>query len=336
MMTQVQIQEMTQTQVQQTSHIFPQAPSVVKIHPLPKKAEFFTYTLNDYLTISAWMPDGFEEVHQQTRSSPSRFYDNHCSDCERNCANFLNQYEDENGDIDWDEVPSGRDHCFVYQEGYSGQYCPEGYVMEDYNIDIKVSNMVFDIDLSIYRESLGRFYKTGDSAYLCAGYEEDGEINVTEVLMASNVFGSEDYPEGICWGNNQRPETLREIVTQYFSTPFNNDLTNINAFAENCDSIRNYVDYGAFDVDSKYTYICSGAEADTFLFLDAENDVTSFFTFLCAGFKPLEKTPHIMIVPAKEATIEKNGGRYQGYRTIPDDVGKRWFVSQEGLLIGQI
>lgn len=336
-MVQVQFQRMTQTQSKTISHIFPEVPPVVKVHPLPKKAEFFTYSINDHLTISAWMPDGVETINQQRNYSNDSFYDRYCSDCERNCHDFLAANLDDDGEVCWEYIPGGENnHCFVYEEGFYGQSCPEGYEAIKEDINLIVANMVFSIKLTYMNERQGRFEKAGDSAYLCAGYCENGEVFTTKTLMASNVFGDSEYPESICWGSNERPNTLREIVTGYFSTPFNNDLVPLSAFEDNSDELRNLVKSEGFSYDPDHTYICLGEEADTLLLLDAEKDITSFFTMLCAGFKPLEEASHIMIIPAKEATIEKNGGHYRGYQTIPDDVGKSWFVTEDGLLVGQI
>jgi hypothetical protein len=336
MMSQVQSQTMTQVQTQVNSHIFPQAPSVVNIHPLPQGAEFFTYSLADFLTISAWMPNGFQSVHQEQKSSNDDFYHEHCDGCERNCYDFLHQYIDEDGDVVWCDVPGGA-HCHVYEEGYYGQQCPEGHEPGPKEVNFEVSNMVFEISLSYRNEPSGRFVRYGDSAYLCAGKIEYRELYSTDILMASNVFGSEDYPEGICWGGNDAPQNLRSIVAGYFSTPFNNDLVSLDAFEDNCRDIRRYVRNAQYGREyDNHKFLCYGEDVDTLLCLDAEKNVTSFFTLLCAGFKPLEGAEHIMLIPAKEEVVFKNGGKYFGYQTIPDDVGKQWFVTQEGLLIGQI
>jgi len=81
-------------------------------------------------------------------------------------------------------------------------------------------------------------------------------------------------------------------------------------------------------------YLCQGA--DQLIMVDAEKNKTAFFHLLTAGYKSLSKAPHIMILPVKESTIHKNGNVFEGYLTDEDSVGKQWFITTDGLLIGQV
>lgn len=320
------------------SYIFQAAPPQVKVHNLPRKAKFFTYGVNDRLTISAWMPDRFDTVNQTMRMTNDRFANEYCEGCERNCSSFLEEYFDEDGDIDHDRLGP---HCFVYDEGYHGQHCPEGHVKEDEDVHFDIADMVFEIFLEV-RNRDEIFVKRGDTAYLSAGYvsTEDGSTMVfkTQSRSASNVFGSDRYPEAICWGATRRPETLREIVTNYTSTPFNNDLTRIPAFENHCEAIRDYVIGDSYDEapSREYKFLCNGDGVDALIMLDAEHNIPAFFTMLCAGYKTLPELPHIMLIGASEATLERDGVTYRGYLTIPDAVGKQWFISNDLQLVGQV
>ena len=316
------------------SHIFQSAPPAVKIHKLPRKAKFFTYEATDHLTISAWMPDGFDSVNQEVRESNDQFYNNHCDGCERNCHDFLEEYLDEDGEVD--DYRLGP-HCFVYEDGYSGQLCPLGNVKQDMDISFDIADMVFEIDLEV-RNRNRLFAKLGDSAYLSAGYvdEEAGPVVFkTHNYTASNVFGNASHPEAICWGGVRHPENLREIVTNYAATPFNNDLTKIPAFENHCELIRGDVASDAY-IESNQKFLCQGGGVDALIMLDAEDNIPAFFTMLCAGFTSLPELPHIMLIGATEATLERGGAAYQGYLTIPDAVGKQWFVSKDLQLVGQV
>jgi hypothetical protein len=315
------------------SVIFPTSPAKVKLHNLPKNSEYVTYQVGENLTISVWLPDGYRRIEQENEVTNDDFYYRHCEDCERNCYSFLNQYEDEEtGDVDWDH-PDLHGHCNVYDDGYHGQPCPLGYEEESDTIEFDISPMVFEVVLSHIGES-ERFSILWDSAYLCAGnVDESGVFRSTEVAMAANVFGNEDQVEKICWGGNMPPNNLREIVTDYFSTPFNNDLTPICAFEENVGRIRNEVYCENFyPSDDK---ILAEGGPDTLALVDAEKDVTAFFHLLAAGYKPLPEAPHVMIIPLYERTIQVNGNSYSGYVSNNDSVGKQWFFSTDGELIGQ-
>jgi hypothetical protein len=320
-------------EAQQMSAIFPTKPPEGTLHFIPKNAEFISYRIGDNLVISAWMPDGFYTVETNITKTNDEFFEDYCDGCERNCSSFLDQYADEDGDINWDDIPGG--HCAVYDEGYHGQHCPLGNEEEEEPFDFSVSNMVFEIHLS-HLGKWGRFSRQSDSAYLCAGkLTEDNQILATDVFMASNVFGSAEDLEGICWGYNTKPSNLSEIVSQYISTPFNNDLLHIRSFYENCDSTRSAIRVNDFfPVGAGDTYLCSGKNA--LLLLDASKHVSAFFQMLSAGFTSLPKAPHIMILPLSETTINLGTHSISGYCTDLDAVGKSWFVSSSGEILGQM
>jgi hypothetical protein len=193
--------------------------------------------------------------------------------------------------------------------------------------------MVFEVVLSHIGDS-ERFSVLWDSAYLCAGdVNEYGNFKSTAITMAANVFGTEDNVEKICWGGNTPPDNLREIVTEYFTTPFNNDLTPIYVFEENSSNIRSLAIRGNF-------YKCDDTllaqdSPESMALVDAEKNVTAFFHLLAAGFTSLPEAPHVMIIPLYERTINVNGNSYNGYVTKQDTVGKQWFFSTDGQLIGQ-
>jgi hypothetical protein len=314
------------------SAIFPTEPAKVNIHLLPKEAEFITYNVKDTLNISAWMPDNFHQIVQENEMSYDDFYHSFCDGCERNCYSFLEQYMDEDGDVNWEDSDL-QGHCSVYDDGYHGQHCPENNVRDNEDIEFTTSPMVFQISMSYIGET-NRFANTTDSAYLCAARIEDGQLMTTPTLMAANVFGDNYEVGNICWGNNDKPKHLREIVTEYFSTPFNNDLISLSRFQENCSNIQHVLNYGEFNVTSNDVVLSQGADA--LMLLDAGENVSAFFTMLASGFKSLPEAPHIMAIPIFECTLEKNGHTFNGYKTTPDAVDKSWFVSLDGLLIGQV
>lgn len=321
------------------SVIFPTTPAKVNLHPLPKNAEMITYRVDDVLSLSAWMPDEFYRIQQIRNETNDDFYENHCDGCWRNSCDFLNDFEDEDGEVDWDH-PDLSNHCGVYDNGYEGQYCPRGFEKEDTNIDFFVSNMVFEIHLTHLGE-VPRYQYVKDTAFLQAGKVLNDELIATSLRMASNVFGYEDQPEGICWGYNSKPNSLREIVSQYFSTPFNNDLLNLETFEENCIAGRREASrdrYSSSYLEPNERFLSN--TKDALMIIDAEENVQAFFTMLMAGFKPLSEASHVMLIPLTESEIEKDGKVYSGYITIPDEVNKSWFISptgeMSGLLVGQL
>jgi hypothetical protein len=326
---------MLEQETKQMSVIFLNQPNKAKVHPLPKGSEIITFSVSDYLWIKAWMPDGYKNIHQEVKPDNDDFHNAFCDDCPRNCCDFLSNYEDDEGDVNWDH-PDLRNHCAVYDEGYYGQTCPEGHGAEDDVIDFRLSNMVFGIALNHLKTHYSKFSLDGDTAYLSAGkVGDDGNIHSTETMMAANVFGCSDYPEGVCWGDNDRPQTLRGIVEAYFETPFNNDLLPMRAFEDNSRETRYLADNGEF-YEKENEKLLSTESPDALMLLDAAEDISAFFQMLTAGFKSVPDAPHIMMIPLFESTIEKNGGFFSGYLTSPDELNKRWFVSHDGLIVGQV
>lgn len=300
---------------------------------LPSGAEFFSYSVNENLIIKAWMPDGYSKINQHNSMSCDDFYNEFCEECERNCYTYLKDFMDDDNEIDWTEIPGGEsEHCYVYEEGYSGQYCPRGFVMEDTKIDFKIPNMVFQIGLNY---KTGLFGVESDSARLRAGVIINDQVYATNSYQASNVFGDSTVIDNICWGGNNAPNTLKGIVETYFNSPFNNDLLPITKFEENCRNLLADVNVGNFSL-SKDNFICYGTQADALILVHAEENKDAFFTLLSAGFKPLESLQCVIAIPILKTVVEKELALYSGYITLPDSVGKSWFLTEDGLLVGQV
>jgi hypothetical protein len=327
--------------------IFPTQPATVSLHPVPTQAEFISYLVGpDTMTIRAWMPDNYSsfEEYNSLHMTYDNFYRNNCCDCPRNDRRFYEENHPELFDEDslWVNDAFDRftrdnpDECFVYMNGYHGRNCPLGIKFE--GPDPKtypISNMVFDIQLS----PKGQFKKYTDNAHLQAGYvNESGEVYETNPRSAANVYSGDADSDGyiyghICWNSIEDPETLREIVTSYFGSEFNNDLLRLSSFKTNIGAIRSYKEENRYK-KSNHKFLCSGY--DCLVIIDGSKDVQAFFTMLMAGFKSLPELPHIMIVPAKTSTIKQGDMIYLGYTTQEDAVGRSWYISTEGAIIGQL
>lgn len=319
------------------SVIFQTTPPPVLIHLLPKESQFITYRVDDLLTISAWMPDKFASVFQERPYSNDDFYNDNCEGCERNCSSFIeNHWDEELDDVDWSRVPGGEiGHCNVYDDGYHGQDCPNGNEPGGGDIEFDISNMVFEISLTHLNGDSERYMRQRDSAFLQAAKNVNGNIHSTFKLSASNVFGNDAHPGGICWGHNYPAQNLREMVTNYLETPFNNDLLNLTGFERNCGLIREAAATNLYRRNGFNALLCD-ASPDAIMIVDAEHNIPAFFTMLSAGFSSLPEAPHVMLIPLKECTFERDGSIYEGFKTTSDAVDKNWFVSKTGLLVGQI
>lgn len=335
--------------------IFPTDPAKVNVHLLPTGAEFTSYKVDSQaLTIRAWMPANYSEFEnrQSHTAELDQFYGEHCSICPRNRSRYFKDtypdLTDEYGDYNYDDMrefftAAARDQteCDVWWRGFNGQFCVDGHELTLKEAEkIPISNMVFDIKLN-YKGKPPRFRKVheGDNAHLRAGYYEDGKIYQTPSFAAANVY-SGDHPDEsgykygkICWGQVVAPTNLRVIISSYFQSNFNNDLLRLSAFEENINSLKDSVEYDNYH-KSDHKFLCSGY--DCLIMIDADQDVQAFFTMLMAGFTPIPEAPHVMIIPAKTSTIQKEDSVYFGYTTQEDAVGCKWYISSEGYLIGQL
>lgn len=317
------------------SVIFPTDPVQIKVHPLPKSAGFISYRfLGDRIDLKAWMQDNpitFPDTQSESRLH-NEFYDNHCEGCER--VNMF--YYEKNHGYDWRSAYNTRQYrefkenlpesdCKVYFNGYQGQTCPLGHICEQpEDIIHTVYNLVCRVSLKY-----DTFGYIESNIHIAKGkVEEDGTIFRTRIYRAANVYG---YEYGsICWGDNKEPENMREIFNTYSYSGFNSDLLSISGFVKNSKQSFD----ADIDVRTEDKFLCSGYDA--LMFIDGTKDIQAFFTMLMAGFKPFPEKPHIMMIPLEESTIRRNDEIYFGYLTDPDSVGRSWYITPEGVLIGQM
>lgn len=336
--------------------IFPSEPAKVNVHLLPSEAEFISYSLNSQtLDIRAWMPANYSKlvVKESETQQFSNFFGFYCDGCHRNTRSYFNEKYPElfdedgdlisysEGDLFFAEADRIGSECSVWWRGFNGQFCLEGHEFTPKNSEAKkISNMVFDIKLK-YKGSPPRFKKVyrGDNAHLKAGYVKNGEIYETRAFSASNVYSGDylndpGYTYGpICWGGVNTPSNLRSVVDSYFQSNFNNDLLRISTFSSNIDELETIKMAREYH-KSNHKFICSGYDA--MILIDADQDVQAFFTMLMAGFTSIPEAPHVMMVPVKTSTIQKGDSMYFGYTTQKDSVGREWYISSEGYLIGQL
>lgn len=323
------------------SVIFPTTPAKVHIQLLPKDAKFISYYVRtgENFILRAWMPAGMGEVNSYTSNmdSNNHFYESECEGCHRNCHSFLSDYRDDDGIVN-ENHPDLENHCWVYEDGYCGQTCPEGNSAPDENITFQISEMVFEVQFPYIAENpQERFYISGTNAHLRDGFvSQDGTIMSTVGRRAPNVYTSDlgEVQGEICWGCNTYPSSLRECALTYFESDFNNDLLPLSQFERYCDDLRTDISTGRYTPDDYNKFLCSNRDA--VIMIEAENYIQAFFTMLSAGFTPIPEAPHIMVIPVKETTLEKGGNLYCGFETDPDSVGMSWFITNDGFLIGQI
>lgn len=335
------------------SIIFPTKPAPVAIQNLPTKAEFISYRIQEgYLKIKAWMKDGMGVVQtsEDERDTYNVFYNRYCDYCERITQDyFYDNYRKDNDEIDYERAYEAGE-CMVCYEGYGGQDCPKGYELSSTIPNrIELKNLVFegsffltekqylsgrDEDGEKIWETVERFKPFSFNVHLCKGdFDEDNNILHTFKRPCSNVHCDYEAPSvgKVCWGDYDTPRNIREAVSVFTTSKFNNDIINIETFIVGISDVENQT---AFIKSKDDNFLCAGYDA--LMMLDGESDRQAFYTMLMAGFKSLPDAPHIMLIPLEQATIRKNDEFYFGYLTKPDSVGRQWYISSENYLIGQM
>jgi hypothetical protein len=335
------------------SIIFPSKPAPVAIQNLPTKAEFISYRIQEgYLKIKAWMKDGmgFIETSEDELDTYNDFHERYCDGCERITHDyFCDNYGNGDGYIDYNRaINSGE--CMVRFDGYEGQDCPEGHELSSTIPNrIELKNLVFEGSFFLTEkqvrsgrdeygekiwETVERFKPFSFNVHLCKGdFDEDNNIIHTSKRPCSNVHCDYEAPSvgKVCWGEYDTPRNIREAVSVFTTTKFNNDLINVRTFIEGISDVENQTPF----IKSKdNNFLCAGYDA--LMMLDGERDRQAFYTMLTAGFRSLPDAPHIMLIPLEQATIRKNDEFYFGYLTKPDSVGRQWYISSENYLIGQM
>lgn len=323
------------------SVIFPTSPAKVRIHPLPSKANFISYiNSGGAISLKAWMPSGLysftKRVKESYYSKNDQFFHFYCKKCPRNCQ----EYHDDTYPV---ETKSGRSYwlesmffektdCFTYYAGYIGQDCPLNNSKDDIKwaeevVNISDTTLIIHLNKKLERSSLSALR---GGAALQAGYVKEGEVFSTPVLLSANTY----YHGDSCWGENRVPDTLREMVQTYFYSEFNNDLMSLSRYKGNIELNEQYKKMNRYSPSDNDKFLCQGY--DNLMMLDSTQDVQAFYTMLMAGFTPLPELPQYMLIPMDTCTIVKDDTYYLGYKTEADSVGRHWYVSSEGFLIGQL
>lgn len=324
------------------SIIFPIQPAKVHVHPLPSAANFISYrNSGDALALKAWMPSGiatFKYYDKRSRNSINeQFNMYHCRKCPRGTMRYYRETYPEDYYVDDDFYPRlYRDglECSVPYYGYKGQHCPLGKTVEEIKWDPDQIVSISDTTIEIYlTRSLSVSTTAGltGSATLRSGEVRDCLIYRTDEFRSGNC-----YDEGtICWGNNTYPETLREMVDTYLYSRFNHDLTGLDRYKKNCEKLEELKkDKSNYRPTSYDKFLCQGY--NNLMIINGEEDVQAFFTMTMAGYEPIPELSQYMLIPMDTCTIAKDDNYYLGYKTEPDAVGRSWYVSAEGFLIGQL
>jgi hypothetical protein len=317
--------------------LFPKSPAKVNLHLLPSNADFISYRFFDgFFKLKAWMPAGvsISTFQADNTTNYNNFFSTHCFSCPRSDNEYYdNVYGDSNN------VPAAEQNgeCCVHHYGYNGQACPLNHDSGPEEESTSVSNTVIEVALNHLGDP-PRFkvIEDYDNAHLCAGYvDENNNIYSTPALRSANVFGGDNViGSNICWGDNEKPNNLREAALSYLGSRFNSDLLRITNFISHNKEIESYKAQNKYSLNTKDKFMCSGYEA--LMIVDAQTDVQAFFTLLMAGFRPMEEIPHAIIVPIEQSAITRGESLFFGYTTPEDATGRKWYVSSEGFLIGQL
>jgi hypothetical protein len=301
------------------SVLFSESPAKGNLHLLPQQTAAISYTFTpDRLFLAAHMEENFAKVDQVDPSSRSDYDDFYRANC-HNCTH-----------------ENGRRCRWVSDYGIGPDtVCPKGLTLpEEQWVTFDVAPTVFQIGLNIKSRDQ-RFQVSPDrqSAFLQATQVSNNRIKFSRQRKhLANTHSS----HSICWGNNEKPKSLKSMVKLFFETPFNNDLTKIREFVRNNEIVKTDITADNFFRTYAQNYNFIAEKADALFMLHAEDNVAAFFWMISAGFKPIKDAKYMMLLPLRETVLEHEGVKYPGYLTMADSCKKEWFVTKNGELIGQL
>jgi hypothetical protein len=287
------------------------------VYPVPDRTTAISYIYTpDRLLIAAHLKDKWATINAKTSEDEDAldgFWAENCALC-----TFLD---------------GGRCASVVARGLYSDTICPRGLAVPDVVEEVvgfTSAQTIFEIYLDIADKKDIFTHRDRAKAILRGTKVVDDKILVTETARRpSNVHDS----YSICWGTQSQPDNLRGIANLFFSSEFNDDLTSVESFRQNCTKIRRAVTGDEFTT-SRYTFIADSADA--LLMIHSGVHLGAFFQMTAAGFKPISECSSIIMIPLKTVEIEHEGETYRGYKTPYDSCRKRWYVSTTGELVGQL
>jgi hypothetical protein len=286
------------------------------VYPVPDRTTAISYIYTpDRLLIAAHLKDKWAKIKSMNEEPLDEFYRDFCVYC---------TFQD-----------GGRCASVSARGLLSDTICPRGLVVPDLDVDYNFFSApaIFEIYLGITDKKNIFTHIDKARAVLRGTKVVDDKILVTETVeRPSNVYNSNDS-YNICWGTQSQPDNLRGIANLFFSSEFNDDLTSVKSFRQNCTKIRRAVTGDEFTT-SRCTFIADSADA--LLMIHSGVHLGAFFQMTAAGFKPISECSSIIMIPLKTVEIEHEGETYRGYQTPYDSCCKRWFISTTGELVGQL
>jgi hypothetical protein len=283
------------------------------VYPVPDRTTAISYIYTpDRLLIAAHLKDRWAKIKSMNEEPLDEFYQDFCVYC---------TFQD-----------GGRCASVSARGLHSDTICPRGLVVPDVDVDYSFFSApaIFNIYLDIADKKKIFTHIDRAKAILQGTKVVDDKILVTvSVTRPSNVHDSYN----ICWGTQSQPNNLRGIANLFFSSEFNDDLTSVRGFRQNCTKIRRAVTGDEFTT-GRYTFIADSADA--LLMIHSGVHLGAFFQMTAAGFKPISECSSIIMIPLKTVEIEHEGETYRGYQTPYDSCRKSWFVSTTGELVGQL
>lgn len=352
----------------------PVTPPLVHIEVLPKDHDLVTAFVTKsiggnplaQLAITAYMPADFATCvwHERKRGRSSEdFFDIHCRGCEFNVSydsintrlcSRINQLLEE--DDEPYEITQGhaRSRC-PFANGDGGiEDCIHGHEVDDsegdHGTEIEYKQAATACR-AFFNRTLG-FISASIWLQRIAWIDEFNDYGSSAVYHAMNTWF--DSPPRICWGENIVPQTLADTLRLYCASPSNNDLLEFGDYKDNVDEMINE-DEEDFDrlprgdalspdeiyYVSEYDDLEPSADAVIIASIDASK--TAFEQLALSGAHVLRSRPSdpfarfAVIAAWRHEHQLPDGSLVPGWLTAPvADGTRRWFITTNGQLIGQL
>jgi hypothetical protein len=165
-------------------------------------------------------------------------------------------------------------------------------------------------------------------------------------VISTRLYGLPNTSNGrVCWGNRDDlgagngysirsvDGTVKGKINTFLGTAFNHDYVSLPEFVERISDAKQQEKSGN---NIKSELFLNGDDYNSFITVNFKTQPVAYFRLFAAGFRPLNSTSRVMLIPTKSGSIDYDGTEYFGYFTEEDALGKSWFVNNTGHLLGQV
>lgn len=300
----------------------------VKIHKLPQYTKYVSYNAarNGEIEFLFWMKDvvcKYDFFDPQKRS--------------------LDAYAQDLTDDDKNTNPLyGFDNAFYPRNGSSDTLQSALKVAKKAGLENIVFSCLARVKISTRTQYITDTIKFYGVEFALS--EDDKKVLSTREYSLPNTSGGvpcwgyrTDVNPGRSWQTDiarMNVGTAAGKVNTFINTTFNNDYLYLCTWVKTIEEKKSAKKLSTNISSTMFLNVDHGYDA--FMTISRKDNPVAYFRMFAAGFRPSDSDSSFMMIPLKSGTMNYDGTDYEGYVTQNDKIGKGWFVTETGHLLGQV